>query len=291
MTRLMSLGSSRGTAAARATAYVRLATRQPSAAGNSHGLSSTTAVASTQARNARVASVVPSAQRRPCRNRSSSGPMSGASSTNGAMVSTRNRATRPRASSVGQREDGAGERDGEGGIRGDVDGVQLGEPGEPGVGGAVGVGEPSEPPAGRRPTASDQPDAGPPAATDAAARAGHPAARGARRRVGGRSSAVMTPRSSPEPGRTRERGVGGSGRAEQEQQIAPEPSLVHEAPEPRLVGGGTVASSVVSVTSAPREVAVDTLVARPATWSPPGARCIGLVSAPRGVSLRATRTA
>ena len=97
----MSRGSRRGTAAARATAYDRLATRQPRAAGNSHGLSSTTAVASTQARNARVASVVPSAQRRPCRNRSSSGPMSGASSTNGAMVSTRNRATRPRASSVG----------------------------------------------------------------------------------------------------------------------------------------------------------------------------------------------
>ena len=142
----MSRGSSRGTAAARATAYDRLATRQPRAAGNSHGLSSTTAVASTQARNARVASVVPSAQRRPCRNRSSSGPMSGASSTNGAMVSTRNRATRPRASSVGSANTVPASETVRAASAGDVDRVQLGEPGEPGVGGAVGVGEAAEPP-------------------------------------------------------------------------------------------------------------------------------------------------
>ena len=101
VTRVMPGGSRRGTAAARATAYVRLATRQPSAAGKSQALSSTTADASTHERKARVASVVPRAQRLPWRNRSSSGPMSGASSTKGAMVSTRNSATRPRASSVG----------------------------------------------------------------------------------------------------------------------------------------------------------------------------------------------
>ena len=102
MTRVMPSGSSRGTAAARATAYERLATRHPRAAGKSHALSSTTAEASTHARKARVARVVPSAHRRPCRNLSSNGPMRGASSTNGAIVSTRKRATRLRASSVGR---------------------------------------------------------------------------------------------------------------------------------------------------------------------------------------------
>ena len=101
VTRVMPSGSRRGTAAARATAYDRDATRHPRAAGNSQTESSTTAVASTHARKARVARVVPSAHRRPCRNRSSSGPMRGASSTKGAIVSSRKRATRPRASSVG----------------------------------------------------------------------------------------------------------------------------------------------------------------------------------------------
>lgn len=41
------------------------------------------------------------AHRRPCRKRSSSGPMNGASSANGAIVSARNCATWARASSVG----------------------------------------------------------------------------------------------------------------------------------------------------------------------------------------------
>ena len=94
--------------------------------------------------------------------------MRGASRTNGAIVSTRNSATRPARLVGGQREDGAGERDGERGIRGDVDGVQLGEPGQAGVGRPVGVGEAPEAPTGRGPTPPDEPDAGAAAATHAA---------------------------------------------------------------------------------------------------------------------------
>ena len=75
------------------TPYALEATRHPRAAGKSHGESLATAPASTQQRNARSASVVPIAQRRPCRKRSSSGPMKGASRANGAMVRSRNWAT------------------------------------------------------------------------------------------------------------------------------------------------------------------------------------------------------
>ncbi len=103
----------------------------------------------------------------------------------------------------GQREDGAGERDGERGIRRDVDGVQLGEPGQAGVGGAVGVGEAAEPPPGGRPAAPDEADAGAPAPPHAAARVGHPAPRGLRRRrlgslVGGHDPSIL-PRTGPDP--------------------------------------------------------------------------------------------
>ena len=206
----MSRGSSRGTAAARATAYDRLATRQPRAAGNSHGLSSTTAVASTQARNARVASVVPSAQRRPCRNRSSSGPMSGASSTNGAMVSTRNRATRPRASSVGSAKTVPASET-----------VSAASPATLTACSSVSRARPvSAAPSASAKRRNRRPTAAPPRPTSRTpARPPRPTLRptsATRRRgvrgaaCGGRSSAVMTPRSSPEPGRTRERGAGGS---------------------------------------------------------------------------------
>ena len=94
-------GSSRGTAEAWVTRNALEATRQPSAAGNSHSeLSSTSA--STQHRKARRARVTPIAQRRPCRNRSRKGPISGATTANGAMVSSRNWATCGRAWSVGR---------------------------------------------------------------------------------------------------------------------------------------------------------------------------------------------
>jgi hypothetical protein len=94
-------GRRRGAAAARATAYDREATSAPRAAGKSQALSSTSAPASTQARKARTATVVPMAQRRPWRKRSRIGPMSGARTTKGAIVSSRKRATWPRASSTG----------------------------------------------------------------------------------------------------------------------------------------------------------------------------------------------
>jgi len=101
LTRLNPAGSRRGTADARVTLYAREATRQPRTAGNSQTDLVATASASTHHSKARVAKVVPMAQRRPCRNRSSNGPISGAITVNGAIVSSRNRATCPRASPVG----------------------------------------------------------------------------------------------------------------------------------------------------------------------------------------------
>jgi len=65
LTRVRSRGTSRGTAAARATPYALDATSTPSAAGKSQIDSSATAPASTQHRNARSAIVAPTAQRRP----------------------------------------------------------------------------------------------------------------------------------------------------------------------------------------------------------------------------------
>ena len=101
LTRVKFSGSRRGTADAWVTRNALEATRQPSAAGNSHSELSRTS-ASTQHRNARRASVTPIAQRRPCRNRSRNGPISGATMANGAMVSSRNWATWGRAWSVGR---------------------------------------------------------------------------------------------------------------------------------------------------------------------------------------------
>ena len=71
--------------------------RHSSANGNNQGEPSATTPASTQDRNARSANVDPIAHRRPCRHRSSNGPTSGASNTNGAIVVMRNNATWPRA--------------------------------------------------------------------------------------------------------------------------------------------------------------------------------------------------
>ena len=94
-------GVSRGTAAARVTPYALDATSTPSAAGNRPIELPVTSVASTQQRNARIAIVLPSAQRRPWLKRSSTGPISGATIANGSIVSPRKSATWPRASLVG----------------------------------------------------------------------------------------------------------------------------------------------------------------------------------------------
>ena len=101
-TRLSWPGSTRGTAAARVTPYAFDATRQPSAAGKkATDEPPPTASARTQHRKARAANVVPIAQRRPWPNRSRSGPIRGATTANGSIVSPRKSATWPRAWSVG----------------------------------------------------------------------------------------------------------------------------------------------------------------------------------------------
>ncbi|AIA05294.1 hypothetical protein DC74_4822 [Streptomyces noursei] len=94
-------GRSRGTTALRTTPYAFDATSTPSAAGYSASPPSATARDIDSASSAR-ASIAPAiAARRPCGTRSSSGPTTGASSANGAMVTSRYSATRPRASWVG----------------------------------------------------------------------------------------------------------------------------------------------------------------------------------------------
>ena len=101
-TRLRPSGSTRGTAAARVTPYALDATRQPSAAGKSVTESPrVTASASTQHRNARSAMVAPMAHRRPWLKRSRNGPIRGATTAKGSIVSPRKSATWPRAWSVG----------------------------------------------------------------------------------------------------------------------------------------------------------------------------------------------
>ena len=93
---------------------------------------STTASASTQHRNARIAIVEPIAQRRPWLNRSRNGPISGATIANGSIVRPRNSATWPRASPVGHLEEQrAGQRDRHRGVAGGVERVQLDQPGQP----------------------------------------------------------------------------------------------------------------------------------------------------------------
>ncbi len=101
LTSVSSGGSSRGTAEARVTPYALDAIRQVRAAGKSQGESFATAPAITHKPAARTANVTPMAHRRPRRNRSRNGPMSGATTAKGSMVTPRNRATWPRAWSVG----------------------------------------------------------------------------------------------------------------------------------------------------------------------------------------------
>ena len=88
-TRVKLSGSRRGTADAWVTVNDLEATRQPSAAGKSQReLCSSSA--NTQHNQPRRASVTPIAHRRPCRKRSRNGPMNGATTAKGAMVSNRN---------------------------------------------------------------------------------------------------------------------------------------------------------------------------------------------------------
>ena len=97
LTRVRSSGISRGTVAARATPYALEQTRQPSTAGYNSKEPEATASAATRQHRPRTAKVPPIAQRRPCENRSRNGPISGATTENGSMVSVRNSATGPRA--------------------------------------------------------------------------------------------------------------------------------------------------------------------------------------------------
>ena len=87
-------GSSRGTAAARVTPYALEETRVSSAAGKSRAwLPEAIASPMTMHMSPRMAKVRPIAQRRPWPNRSSSGPISGATIANGTMVSPKKSAT------------------------------------------------------------------------------------------------------------------------------------------------------------------------------------------------------
>ena len=92
----------------------------------------TTALASTQHRNARIAIVAPIAQRRPWLNRSRNGPISGATIANGSIVSPRNSATWPRAWPRRHLEEQrARQRDRHRGVAGGVERVQLDQPEQP----------------------------------------------------------------------------------------------------------------------------------------------------------------
>lgn len=82
-------GRSRGTTALLTTPYAFEATRTPRAAGYSSMLPVTTAPDSSRAMNARAMNAPAIAARRPCGRRSRRGPMTGASSVNGAIVIAR----------------------------------------------------------------------------------------------------------------------------------------------------------------------------------------------------------
>ena len=133
-------GSSRGTTALRTTPYAFDATSTPSAAGYSSRPPVATAPDSISASSAR-ASIAPAiAARRPCGSRSSSGPITGASRVNGAMV-MREVERDPAAGLVrGHREeDRGGERDGDHHVAGAVHPVQLDQLAEAGLARAVRV--------------------------------------------------------------------------------------------------------------------------------------------------------
>jgi len=96
VTRVISAGSSRGVIDARATPYAFCKTRMPKAAGNSvSGL--VTAADMVKHSRPRASRVPASRYRRPCCMRSRAGPMNGARTANGAIVTSRKSTTRPRA--------------------------------------------------------------------------------------------------------------------------------------------------------------------------------------------------
>ncbi len=82
-------GSRRGTVAERVRTYALEATSTPNAAGYSSMPPPATASAMTQARKPRSAKEPAIAPRRPCRKRSRTGPMMGAITTKGAIVTSR----------------------------------------------------------------------------------------------------------------------------------------------------------------------------------------------------------
>ena len=102
LTRLSSAGSSRGTAAARVTPYALDATRHAERRGEQRRPTRRRRRRRAPSTGTpRIAIVAPIAQRRPWLNRSRNGPISGATTANGSIVSPRNSATCPRAWSVG----------------------------------------------------------------------------------------------------------------------------------------------------------------------------------------------
>ena len=89
VTSVISAGSSRGVTELRVIAYAFCSTSTPNAAGNSVTGSPVTAPDIAQHSRPRASIVPIMMYRRPCRTRSSMGPMNGASSANGVMVRTR----------------------------------------------------------------------------------------------------------------------------------------------------------------------------------------------------------
>ena len=96
VTSVISAGSSRGVTDARITPYDFCSTRMPNAAGSSvTGLLMAADIP--QQSRPRASRVPASRNLRPCCIRSRAGPMNGASTANGAIVTSRNSTTRPRA--------------------------------------------------------------------------------------------------------------------------------------------------------------------------------------------------
>ena len=152
------------------------------------------------------------AHRRPCLKRSSSGPMKGASRANGAIVRSRNWATWPRASSVGNGEDGPRQAHRQRGVAADVDEVQLDDPRQAALAGARRSGC-RRAPGGPRPGCPVRP-----ALPRRGCRARGPglcARRPARQRRGRRPPARRRPGASVGPTRRRRLGSGWCGRRHQ----------------------------------------------------------------------------
>src|SRR5579875_1599311 len=98
VTRVISPGSSRGVPEALVTPYAFCSSSTPKAAGSRDSESACCTAPAMPQHNRPRANIVPaSTYRRPRRARSRNGPTNGASSANGAIVTIRARATRPRA--------------------------------------------------------------------------------------------------------------------------------------------------------------------------------------------------